>query len=106
MTITNFRLHKLSREHSDALKEKLANPGEFTPSEDNAYIAEFEVDGVPYHAGIRLGRRTDVAEDIEQYDAQLRIRDESWETDSFIPEWTVADILKLLRPMIDKELGQ
>jgi hypothetical protein len=49
--LSNFVLHKLNKADSDAVKEKLAEGSGFIASTDNAYIAEFEIDGVKYDAG-------------------------------------------------------
>jgi hypothetical protein len=105
MVLTNFQLFEITEtKRRDDLNGKLANPGEFVQTRPNVWIASFDVDGVPYHAGIRLGHRIDVAEDIEQYDVQLRVRDEEFDSDSFIPEASVADITKLVGEQFEKRI--
>jgi hypothetical protein len=104
--LTNFRVAKLDNTKGllDQAKEKWASP-EFISSND-LWLASFEMNGETHHAGVRLGRRVDVAEDINQIDIQLGVREEAFDADKFIPEWEVADItravydefLKLLPP--------
>ena len=94
MVITNFLVRKLDDTHGElaTAKKMWANP-EFIPS-DEFWLATFEVESQKYQAGIRRGRRTDVAEDIPQIDVQLRVPEEAFDADSFIPESDVADITK------------
>jgi len=104
MVLTNFTARKLHNGDLEEAKAKWASP-EFISSDD-LWLASFEMNGEKPYAGIRLGRRIDVAEDIEQLDVQLRVRDEAFDSDTFIPEWGVAEItraiydefLKLLPP--------
>jgi len=51
-----------------------------------------------------LGRRKDVADTIDQYDIKLRVRDEQFDEDSFIPEATAADILRLVDTEMQKRI--
>lgn len=105
MVLTNFQLFEITGvKQRDELNGKLANAGEFIQTKPNVWIASFDVDAVPYHAGIRLGHRIDVAADIEQYDVQLRVRDEEFDNDSFIPEAKVAEITKLVGEQFEQRI--
>jgi hypothetical protein len=104
VVITNFRVKKLRSGDIERAKVQWAS-SEFISSDD-LWIASFDMDGETHHAGLRLGRRPDVAEDIEQLDILLRVREEAFDADKFIPEWDVGGItqavydefMKLLSP--------
>ena len=94
MVITNFVVRKLdnTRGELDLAKKALAN-SEFIPSDDY-WVAAFEIDGEKRYAGICRGRRVDVADDITQFDFQLRVNEEEFDADTFMPEAQAAAILK------------
>ena len=96
MILTNFVVRKLDNSHGelDVAKKKWASP-EFISSDD-LWLASFEIDGVKREAGIRRGRRVDVADDMEQIDVQLRVGEEEFDADSFISESDVAESQRLL----------
>ena len=102
MVITNFVVRKLdnTRGELDLAKKEWANP-EFIPS-DEFWLATFEIDGEKHQAGIRRGRRVEVADDMEQVDVQLRVREEAFDADVFIPEADVAGIVKAVSEEFEK----
>ena len=106
MVLTNFTVRKLdnTKGELDLAKEKWAS-GEFISSDD-LWLATFEMNGETHHAGIRLGRRVDVAEDINQIDIQLRVREEAFDADDFITEWEVANITRSVYDEFAKQLPQ
>ena len=94
--LKNFRVQKLDKGKGevDAAKQKWGSEyPEFVLSDD-LWLATFEIDGETHHAGIMLGRRVDVAEDVEQISVNLRVRDEAFDDDEFLPLWDVADITR------------
>lgn len=64
--------------------------------------ATFEIDGQKHQAGIRRGRRVDVADDTDQINVQLRVREDAFDVDTFIPEAKVADIVKAVSEKFEK----
>jgi hypothetical protein len=94
MKLTNFTVRKLTNAHGELAlaKEKFASK-EFISSDD-IWLASFEVDGVKREAGVRRGRRIDVAEDTDMVDVQLRVGEAEFDADTFIPESQVAEITK------------
>jgi hypothetical protein len=55
------------------------------------------MDGLKRQAGVRRGRRANVAEDMDMIDVQLRVNQEELDEDSpHIPEAQVADIVRLV----------
>jgi hypothetical protein len=94
MTITNFTVRKLNNTYGELAlaKEKFKSPGFI--STDDVWIASFEIDGMKREAGIRRGRRTDVAEDVDMVDVQLRVGEVEFDADTFIPESQVAEITR------------
>jgi len=94
MVIKNFTVRKLDNTHGelDLAKEKFASP-EFISSDD-LWLASFEIEGKKREAGIRRGRRVDVAEGTDMVDVQLRVNEEEFDADAFIPESDVAEITK------------
>jgi len=92
MELANFTVRKLDNAHGDLdlAKGKLASP-EFISSDD-IWIAAFDIEGIRHEAAIRRGRRTDVAEDTDQIDIQLRVSEQEFDSDTFIPESRVAEI--------------
>jgi hypothetical protein len=94
MVITNFIIKKLDNSSGklELAKKEWANK-EFIPSDDY-WVASFEVDGEMRYAGVCKGRKVDVAGDITQFDFQLRVNDEEFDADAFIPESQAAEILK------------
>jgi hypothetical protein len=94
MVIKNFTVRKLDNTlgELDLAKKKFASP-EFI-STNEVWLASFEVDGVKREAGIRRGRRVDVAEDMDMIDVQLRVNEQEFDADTFIPESQVAEITK------------
>jgi hypothetical protein len=104
MILSKFSVHEIADvKQRDELNAKLADD-EFTQSEPRVWIISFDADGVAYNAGLRLGHRKDVADTINQYDIKLRVRDEQFDEDSFIPEATVADILRLVDAELQKRI--
>jgi len=104
MVLSKFTVHEVTDvKQRDELNAKLADD-EFIQTEPRVWIISFESDGVAYSAGFRLGRRKDVADTIDQYDIKLRVRDEQFDEDSFIPEATAADILRLVDTEMQKRI--
>ena len=100
MQITNLTVRRLTPEEFELAKKTWAS-GDFIPTEDY-WLATFDVDGETHVAGLRKGRRSDVAPDIEQIDIQLRILDSAFDADSFLPEAQAADILTSVREELEK----
>lgn len=102
MKLTNFVVRKLdnTRGELDLAKKEWAN-SEFIPS-DEFWLATFEIDGKKHEAGIRRGRRVDIADDTDQIDVQLRVREEAFDADTFMPESQVADIVKAVSEEFEK----
>jgi hypothetical protein len=94
MLIKNFVVTKLdnTRGALDLAKRLWATNKDFIPSDDY-WLATFEIDGVKHQAGIRRGRRIDVADDISQIDVQLRVPEESFDADAFMPETEANEIV-------------
>lgn len=94
MVITNFVVRKLDNSSGklDLAKKEWANK-DFIPTDDY-WACGFEIDGVKRYAGVCRGRRVDVADDTDQLDFQLRVNDEEYDADTFIPESEAAVILK------------
>jgi hypothetical protein len=94
MKIKNFTVKKLdnTKGELDLARKKWAD-SEFIPS-DEYWLATFEMDGEKHHAGIRRGRRVDVANDIVQFNVQLNVREDAFGADTFLSEGEVADITK------------
>jgi hypothetical protein len=102
MLITNLVFKKLDNSSGklDLAKKEWANK-EFIPSNDY-WVAAFEADGEKRYAGICRGRRVDVAEGTYQLDFQLRVNEEEFDADTFIPETKAAEILKAFSEVIMK----
>jgi hypothetical protein len=100
MKITKLTVRRLTPEELGLAKKTWAN-AEFIPTEDY-WLATFDVDGEEHLAGLRRGRRFDVAEDISQIDIQLRIRDAAFDEDKFMPEAKAADILRAVNDELEK----
>src|SRR5258708_33436646 len=101
MVLTNVAMRRLTPEEREVAKGLWAD-AEFLPT-DEYWLADFEVDGLKRQAGIRRGRRVDVAEDMEQTDVQLRINQEELDEDiPLIPEAQVADIVKAVSQEFEK----
>lgn len=97
MVLTNFRLDEVTDANLRAeFHRKLAIDDEFVVTSPRVWIANFEIDGTHYEAGIRLGHRHDVAPDIEQADTQLRVRERDFDNDSFLSVWKIQEITKLV----------
>lgn len=93
MAISNFAVRRLTPAEIELAKELWADK-EFLPTNEY-WLADFEIDGIKRQAGIRRGRRHDVAEDIDQFDVQLRINQEELDEDRpLIAEAQVADIVR------------
>jgi hypothetical protein len=101
VVLTNFAVRRLTPEERELAKGLWAS-GEFLPT-DEYWLAEFEIDGLKRQAGIRRGRRADVAEDMDQFDIQLRISQEELDEDvPLIAEAQAADILTIVRAEWEK----
>lgn len=98
--LTKFTVRKLTSDEGQLAKTLWAS-GEFVPT-DEYWLAEFEVDGTKRQAGIRRGRRHDVAKDMDQIDVQLRVNEDEFDRDTFIPEAQVADIVKAVGEEFEK----
>jgi hypothetical protein len=96
MVLINFKVRKIDNTlgELDLAKKKFASP-EFLPTND-FWLASFEVDGegLKREAGIRRGRRVDVAPGTDMIDVQIRIAEEEFDADRFIPESNVAEIAR------------
>jgi hypothetical protein len=106
MNLTNFRLVEITepskRDELNAVMKR--EDGAFAQTSANVWIASFEADGIPRHEAIRLGRRPDTADDLKGYQVQLRVEEAEFEADTFIPEATVADIVKLVGDEFEKRI--
>ncbi len=100
MQVTNLTVRRLTPAELEMARKPWAS-AEFIPTEDY-WLATFEVDGETHIAGLRKGRRHDVAEDIEQIDIQLRILDSAFDADYFMPEAEAADILTAVKAELEK----
>jgi hypothetical protein len=98
MVLNDFAVRKLTADEVRANKEnwdRADKENHFIPTDDY-WVATFELDGERHSAGIRHGRRTDVAAGTVQLDVQLFISDETFEADTFMPEARAADILRVV----------
>ncbi len=100
MQITNLTVRRLTPEELGMAKKTWASK-EFNPTEDY-WLATFEVGGEMHVAGLRKGRRLDVADDIQQIDIQLRVSDSAFDADKFMPEARAADILRAVSEELEK----
>lgn len=101
MTLSNFAVRRLTAGELELAKGLWAS-GEYLPTEEY-WLADFEIDGLKRQAGIRRGRRANVAEDIDQFDIQLRINQEELDEDvPLIAEAQAADILTIVRAEWEK----
>jgi hypothetical protein len=101
MVIRNFSVRRLTPAERK-LAEKLWADGEFLPT-DEYWLADFEIDGMKRQAGIRWGRRADVAPDMRQFNVQLRVNQEELDEDiPLIAEAQVADIVKVVSQEFEK----
>lgn len=82
---------------------KRERPG-FVQTDKRVWMAAFKVDGLQRVAAIRVGHANDVAGDIIQLDIQLRVNEEEFDNDSFIPEASAADILALVSKEVEKRV--
>jgi hypothetical protein len=101
MLLSNFTVRRLTQQEFVLAKKTWASD-DFLPTEPY-WLAAFEIDGQPYLAGLRSGRRKDVAEDVRQIDIQLRIPDAAFDEDSFIPEAQVAAILRAVNDKLETD---
>lgn len=96
MVLKNFLVRKLDDSVGELslAQKKFASP-EFIPTNE-VWLASFEIEGegIKREAGIRRGRRVDVAEDMDMIDVQLRVGEEEFEADRFIAETKVAEITR------------
>ena len=98
MKLTDFSIAEVT----DATKRDELNnylkrdrPG-FVQTDARVWMAAFKIDGGQRVAAIRAGHANDVASDIIQLDMHLRVNEEEFDNDSFIPEASAADILALV----------
>jgi hypothetical protein len=106
MKLTNFSLGEITdtakRDELNSIMKR--EDGAFVPTSVRVWMASFEAEGIPRHAAIRLGRRPDIADDLKGYQAQLRVEESEFDADTFIPEATVADIVKLVGEEFEKRV--
>jgi hypothetical protein len=101
MVITNFVVRRLTSAEQ-GLAQKLWASGEFLPTGEY-WLAEFEINGLKRQAGIRRGRRADVAQNMDQFDIQLRVNQEELDEDvPLIAEAQAANILTIVRAEWEK----
>lgn len=74
----------------------------FIQTDPRVWLASFKIDGEQRVVAVRIGHAQDVAADIIQLDIQLRVNEEEFDNDSFIPEASAAGILAL----VSKEIGK
>ena len=106
MNLTDFSIIEVT----DAAKRdellgymKRDRPG-WVESNGRVWMAAFKIDGVQRVAAIRAGHANDVAGDIQQLDLHLRVNEEEFDNDKFIPEASAADILALVSKEVEKRL--
>jgi hypothetical protein len=93
--LDNFEIVKLDdTDGALTAAKKLWADSDFVPDDKNYWLATFTVGKLRYQAGIRLGHRRDVAANMLQCDTQLRVPEEKFGEDGFIPEAEVAEITK------------
>jgi hypothetical protein len=100
MQITNLTVRRLTPEEFELAKKTWANK-DFIPAEEY-WLATFDVDGETHVAGLRKGRRHDVAPDTQQIDIQLRVLDSAFDEDIFLPEASAADIVRAVTEELEK----
>ncbi len=98
--ITNFQVRRLTPAEATRAQKKWAS-SEFIQSGEY-WLATFEINGVQHKAGIQRGRRAEVAEDTDQFEVHLRVREEDFDNDVFIPEAEVANITKAVGEAFEK----
>jgi hypothetical protein len=106
MNLTDFSIIEVS----DAAKRdellgymKRDRPG-WVETKGRVWMAAFKIDGVQRVVAIRAGHASEVAEDIQQLDLHLRVNEEEFDKDKFIPEASAADILALVSPEVEKHI--
>jgi hypothetical protein len=98
MKITNFSARKLDDSNGElSLAKQKWQTNDFIMTDD-LWVATFEIDGLKRYAGIRRGRRADVAPGTNQVDIFLRVNEEEFDADKFISEADAADIIRLVTP--------
>jgi hypothetical protein len=101
MQLTDFSIKEVVAEITESMRRER---GDFVHTDPRVWLAAFKIDGEQRVAVIRFGHWQDVAPEIPQLDIQLRINEEEFEQDSFIPEATAADILVLITPEVVKRM--
>jgi hypothetical protein len=100
MQITNLTVRRLTPKEFEMAKKSWVTDG-FVPAEDY-WLATFDVDGETHEAGLRKGRRLDVAPGTQQIDVQLRVLESAFDADSFLPEAQAADIVRTVTEELEK----
>lgn len=100
MVITNFGVRRLTPAETKVVRVRWADK-DFLASGDY-WLITFDLDGKKQFAGVTWGRRVDIADDIEQFQINLRVKDEDFDDDVFIPESQVADITRALSAEFEK----
>jgi hypothetical protein len=82
---------------------KRDRPG-WVETKGRVWMAAFKIDGVQRVAAIRVGHDGDVADDMVQQDIHLRVNEEEFDNDTFIPEAAAGDILALVGAEVKKRV--
>ena len=106
MQLTDFFIKEVTDtakrdELNDHLKRERP---QFVQTDERVWMAVFKIDGLQRVAAIRVGHANEVAADIIQLDIQLRVNEQEFDNDSFIPEASAADILVLVSKEVEKRV--
>jgi len=106
MHLTNFSIKEITdtAKRDGLLGYMKRDRPDFVQTDERVWMASFKVDGLQRVAAIRAGHASDVAEDIQQLDIHLRVNEEEFDNDKFIPEASAADILALISKEVEKRV--
>ena len=106
MKLTDFSIKEITEtaKRDELVAAMRRERPSFVQTDERVWMASFKIDGLQRVAAIRAGHEGNVADDILQLDMSLRVNEEEFDNDKFIPESNAWDILDLISPEVTKRL--
>lgn len=106
MNLTEFSIKEITdkAKHDALLASMKRDRPKFVETQGRVWMASFKINGLQRVVAIRAGHDHDVDPSLLQLDLHLRVNEDEFDTDNFIPEAEAGSILALVSPEVEKQI--